>query len=211
MKHNGHKLFTLVELLVLLCIVFMLFSLLLPALQKAKGKSNQMYCMSNMNQIGKGYYFYVDDYNGYLCRYDEWCMLLEPYLKQRWVGKSYVGPYKWGTGMDLYFCPSNCSGLSSESCSYLVSEIIVGGYYSASALMISQIKKPSSVFLQAESAAAASGYFWRSVYQDSHLFVGNDCRIGWVHGNGANVLFVDGHVSGISMNHITTSMYHDYQ
>lgn len=57
------KMFTLVELLVVIVIIAILASLLLPALNKARYKARQTSCISNLKQFGLFTQMYRDDYN----------------------------------------------------------------------------------------------------------------------------------------------------
>ena len=55
------KNFTLIELLVVVAIIGILSSILLPSLSKAREKSRQALCISNMKQAGVGLYLFASD------------------------------------------------------------------------------------------------------------------------------------------------------
>ena len=61
---SAEKSFTLIELLIVIAILAILFSLLLPSLKGAVEQARSLSCRNNQRQLSLGYFGYTADGNG---------------------------------------------------------------------------------------------------------------------------------------------------
>lgn len=100
----GIRIFTLIELLIVIAIIAVLAAILLPALNTARNKAYQVKCLNNMRQIGLGFSQYITDYREYFPTSDaspHWTTKTAPYSQGKVPGSSAA----WRKS--VYICPAD--------------------------------------------------------------------------------------------------------
>ena len=208
--------FTLIELLVVIAIIAILAAILFPVFTKARAKSWEATCLSNLKQITLGMMMYTQDHDGRFPEYRYyadlgfssgsnanncyWQYVIDPYVRaglpKRTTAIATTGH------LSIWKCPG-AKVLREED----GLEIWYGGAYSHYAANIrvtskvtpvkdTEIKYPSQTMLITEGFYITSpsgfrrGWYLSRGYQNASEYTRYD------HDGCANISFCDGHVKG---------------
>jgi len=209
------KYFTLIELLVVIAIIAILASMLLPALNQAREKAKTAGCQSNLKQQGMAINFYVNDYQGYL-PFEDSTTNRNVFLQTApYVGLSDVKNYQDARiGKGIFRCPAwklKPGVIDSYQSGYAYNTYGLGDYSSATkiftkpAVKLSQVKKASLTVAVGDTTdwlfSSDNGSGWTYVILTYPWTTGlvSEPRVGNRHSNGINYLWLDGHVSRLTV------------
>ncbi|WDE97987.1 prepilin-type N-terminal cleavage/methylation domain-containing protein [Lentisphaera profundi] len=187
------KKFTLIELLVVIAILGILASLLLPALGKARKKSQQAVCVSQHKQLSVAIQMYADDNNEYMPTVNHpdqnsrlgWTFFVAPYLnlKTNQIGEA---PFHCPSSEIVANWESQKAGTTYNS--YFGDTRFNQANARNTPKQLSEIEDAVETVVTADSI---DGDNWANAAKS----LPSSNAIGYRHNNGLNVLWADGHVA----------------
>lgn len=197
--YTSKKGFTLIELLVVIAIIAILAAILFPVFAKAREKARQSSCSSNMKQIGTSISMYVQDYDEMMPSFGDG-QPVESTTSTISLLNSYTKNSK------IFECPSSTKlNNGPVLISYFMNGAIAQLGYAVS---LASIARPAALVMASEDVTRFTSY--TRPYHIDATYVDGYSSPSWGmlnHSDGANYLYVDGHVKWTKYASIHSGMW----
>lgn len=193
--------FTLIELLVVIAIISILAAILFPVFAQAREKARQTSCSSNLRNLGIGTLLYAQDYDeafplgayATATSFVTWNNLTDPYIKNKEIWQCPSSQVK----------PADADGTITTHFGYNVRYLTdlrldFANANGHQAVTLAQVKAPAQTVLFSDARASITpswcGDDGKFLLPPSGANAHCWGRPAFLHQNGANVQWVDGHI-----------------
>ena len=207
--------FTLIELIVVICIVGILIVLFLPATRSARPAARRMQCMNNLKQIGLALHNYADVYQSFPPAYTvdadgrplhSWRTLILPYLDQAPLYRTIDLSKPWDdpanaaareTSLQVYRCPN--ADIPANCTTYVGNAAPNGSFHPTESRNPADFTDGTSNTLMVIEVSAEDAVPWMAPQDDDGqwaLAFSSDTTL--PHEEGVQALIADGSVQFLS-------------
>lgn len=224
------RVFTLIELLIVIAIIAILAAILFPVFSQARAKARQIACLSNQRQLGVAARMYMTDNDGQLFHHhEEWVLddgSTVPQLPTSLAGCEGGGygnshaEAPWLDALEPYLkntqvtqCPEAPTGQSyllnsvftHKSCRYAL-EGVLGDF--ASEPLVAALPNPNLILFSERNLEGAPDQ------DDYDTWVGESALVEWLqynrHSGGANYTYADGHTRWLRWSRARVDQFPDH-